>query len=66
MRKRKGAFVAGNHRAWFSRNPEYNQMTVNEVLKINPAYLKWCLRNLKHLIFSEGLTKRINKANKNP
>ena len=60
----KGAFVAGNHLCWFSRNPEYKNMTVNNVLKKDPAYINWCRLNLHHLRFPPGLTKRIKKANK--
>lgn len=58
----KGAFVAGNHYCWFSKSPVYRNMSVNEVLKINPEYIIWCRENLKYLRFPPGLTKRIKKA----
>lgn len=64
-KKKKGAFVAGNHLCWFSRNESYKQKTVNEVLAENPSYLLWCLQNLKYLRFAMGLTRRIKEKNKN-
>lgn len=63
---KKGAFVAGNHLCWFSRIPEYKDMTVNEVLEKDPEYINWCRLNLKYLRFATGLTKRIKKSNKQP
>jgi len=59
---KKGAFVAGNHLCWFSRMEKYKRMTVNDVLKVDPHYIKWCKKNLKHLRFGMSLSKRINKA----
>lgn len=60
MSKTKRAFVAGNHLCWFST--QYKDKTVNQVLKDNPDYLKWCLDNLKHLRFATGLKNRIKES----
>jgi hypothetical protein len=62
---KKGAFVAGSHLCWFSRKPEYQRMTVNDVLKKDPQYIIWCKVNLKYLRFATGLSNRIDKARKN-
>lgn len=61
---KKGRFVAGSHLCWFSRNPQYKQMTCNEVLKINPEYMEWCRLNLEYIRFAVGLRKRIRDKNK--
>jgi hypothetical protein len=61
---KKGRFVAGNHYCWFSTNPEYKTMTVNDVLIKNPDYIIWCKNNLHYLRFATGLSKRIKKARK--
>jgi len=62
---KKGAFVAGNHKCWFSRKPGYESMSVNDVLKKDPEYIIWCKQNLSYLRFSTGLSKRIKEARKN-
>ena len=62
---KKGAFVAGNHLCWFSRNAEYKVMSVNDVLKKDPEYIIYCYRNLKYLRFATGLSNRIKEAAKN-
>ena len=64
MSKIKRTFVAGNHYCWFSSN--YKDKTVNQVMKINPAYLLWCLENLHHLKFQDSVRKRIRKVNQTP
>ena len=61
----KGAFVAGNHYCWFSRNNKYKKISVNDVLDIDPQYIIWCKKNLTYLRFSTGLSKRIKDAYKN-
>jgi len=57
-----GRFVAGSHLCWFSKNPDYKQMSVNEVLEKNPEYIIWCEKNLHYIRFATGLSNRIKKA----
>jgi hypothetical protein len=52
-------FVAGNHTLGFGK---YGMSkTVNELIELDPLYLKWCQMNLKHIRFARGVVKRLNK-----
>lgn len=59
--KKRTAFVPKRHLCWFSRNPEYKKMQVEEVFQKDPDYILWCYENLKHLRFATGLQNRIKK-----
>lgn len=57
----KRTFVAKNHLCWFSKTSEYQKMTVNEVFKVNPDYILWCYKTLKHLRFATGISNKLKK-----
>jgi hypothetical protein len=46
---------------WFSNKPQYIQLTVEEVFKINPSYILWCYDNLTSIKWSVHTMKMINK-----
>lgn len=57
----KRAFVANNHLAWFSK--KYKNITVNKLAELDPEYLKWCIKNLKHLKFTQTIKDKIKPKN---
>jgi 5-methylcytosine-specific restriction endonuclease McrA len=61
MRK---AFIAKNHKCWFSSNPEYKGLTVDHVIDKDPGYMIWCYDNLKHLRFATGIENKIKALKK--
>lgn len=55
----KRAFVAGNHKCWFS-NKYPNKLAI-EVAEIDPKYMQWCIANLKHLNFADRIKEKVKK-----
>lgn len=60
MKKEKTAFVALNHRCWFSK--KYTTLSVKEVIAKDPMYIRWCIDNLKHLRFHSLVKNSVNDA----
>jgi hypothetical protein len=58
--KTRTVYVAGSHKCFFSK--KYPDKSVNDVIKIDPNYINWCINNLKHLRFDDGVKRLVNKA----